>query len=87
MAAVLAPEQAKPFLGCPVQIPTEYLLEPTHVESLAYPRLTALSEGRWSPEARQDLGSFMARLPVHRQRLGATNVKYRELDTPKTPVP
>jgi hypothetical protein len=33
------------------------------------------------------LGSFMARLPVHRQRLGAMNVKYRELDTPKTPVP
>ncbi|MCA2992205.1 MAG: family 20 glycosylhydrolase [Gemmatimonas sp.] len=84
---VRAPEQAKPFLGCPVRILAEYRREPTHVESLVYPRLTALSEGLWSPEARQGSGSFMVRLPVHRQRLGAMNVKYRDLDTPKTPVP
>jgi hexosaminidase len=85
--AVLTPEQAKHILGYQAQVWTEYILDPKHVEYMAYPRLTALSEGLWSPKARKDFGNFMARLPVHLQRLDAMDVNYRKLDRPKTPVP
>jgi hexosaminidase len=85
--ADLTPDQAKHILGAQAQVWTEYIQNAKQVEYMAYPRLTALSEGLWSSKARRNFGDFMARLPQHLQRLDALDVNYRKLDAPKVPQP
>lgn len=79
----LTPEQQKHILGAQAQLWTEYILDAKHVEYMAYPRLTALSEGLWSQKERKDFGNFMQRLPEHLKRLDAMDVNYRRLDAQK----
>lgn len=79
----LTPEQQQHILGAQAQLWTEYILDAKHVEYMAYPRLTALSEGLWSQKERKDFGNFMQRLPEHLKRLDAMDVNYRRLDSPK----
>jgi hexosaminidase len=79
----LTAEQQKHILGAQAQLWTEYILDAKHVEYMAYPRLTALSEGLWSQKARKDFGNFMQRLPEHLKRLDAMDVNYRRLDSQK----
>jgi hexosaminidase len=81
--AELTPEQAKHILGAQAQVWTEYIPDPKHVEYMAYPRLTALSEGLWSAKDRKDFPNFMQRLPQHLKRLDALDVNYRRLDSQK----
>lgn len=79
----LTPEQAKHILGAQAQLWTEYIVGPKNVEYMAYPRLTALSEGLWSAKSRKDFANFMVRMQVHVQRLDAMDVNYRRLDAQK----
>jgi hexosaminidase len=47
------------------------------VEYMAYPRLSALAEGVWTPAERKDYQEFLSRLAVHLERLDALDVNYR----------
>jgi hexosaminidase len=73
----LEPEFEKHILGAQAQLWTEYMPNPKHVEYMAYPRMSALSEVVWSLRARRDLADFRLRLLQHLERLDALDVNYR----------
>lgn len=74
----LSEEEARHVLGAQAQVWTEYILTPKHVEYMAYPRLTALSEVVWSRKDQRDFVNFLQRLSVHLKRLDALDVNYRK---------
>ncbi|HEU4878450.1 MAG TPA: beta-N-acetylhexosaminidase, partial [Gemmatimonadaceae bacterium] len=80
MPAELEPQFAKHILGAQGQLWTEYMPDPKHVEYMAFPRVSALAEGLWSPTNRKDYVDFSRRLQVHLERLGILDVNYRPLD-------
>jgi hexosaminidase len=43
---------------------------------LTWPRLIALAEAAWTPQARKDFASFQARLPAHLQQLRARGIGF-----------
>ena len=65
------------FLGAQGQLWTEYMPNMEHVEYMAFPRMTALSEVLWSPLANRDFAGFAHRLVPHLRRLGCFGVSYR----------
>jgi hexosaminidase len=75
----LEPEYRKHILGAQAQLWTEYIKTPRHVEYMAYPRLTALSEVVWTPLERKDYANFTARLGRHLERLTVLDVNFRPL--------
>jgi hexosaminidase len=77
MPADLEPQFAKHILGAQGQLWSEYLPDPKHVEYMAFPRVSALSEVLWTPKDRRDYSDFMARLPIHLRRLDILDVNYR----------
>ncbi|HXV16778.1 MAG TPA: beta-N-acetylhexosaminidase [Gemmatimonadaceae bacterium] len=77
MPAELEPQFAKHILGAQGQLWSEYLPDPKHVEYMAFPRVSALSEVLWTPKDRRDYSDFMARLPIHLRRLDILDVNYR----------
>lgn len=76
----LTAEEARHVLGAQGNIWTEYMQSPGHVEYMAFPRLTAISEVTWSPAARKNYEDFLTRMRVHQNR-------YRSLDLNFRPVP
>ena len=78
--AELESQFAKHVLGAQVQLWTEYMPTPKHVEYMAFPRLTALAEVVWTPKDRKDYNSYLDRLRQHLQRLVALDVNFRPLD-------
>jgi len=76
----LTAEEARHVLGAQGNIWTEYMQSPGHVEYMAFPRLTAISEVTWSPAARKNYEDFLMRMRVHQNR-------YRALDLNFRPVP
>jgi hexosaminidase len=78
--AALNAAEAKHILGAQGQLWTEYMKTPRHVEYMAFPRLSALSEVVWTPAALKDFADFRARLEVHMRRLAALGVNARPLD-------
>lgn len=74
--------EGKRVLGAQAQLWTEYLPTPGHVEYMAFPRLTALSEVTWSPKERKNYADFLTRLNIHEQRLQHLNVNFRPMKTP-----
>ena len=77
--AELGAGEARHVLGTQGQLWSEYLPTPEHMEYMAFPRLTALSEVAWTPTARRDYPDFARRLPVHLARLKALGINYRPL--------
>jgi hexosaminidase len=73
----LEPQYTRHVLGAQAQIWTEYLPHPKNVEYQAFPRLSALAEGVWTPLERKDYASYVTRLSTHLQRLHALDVHYR----------
>lgn len=67
----------KHILGGQGQLWTEFMQTPQHVEYMAYPRATALSEVLWSPPQTRDYDAFLSRLAVHLTRLDQLRVHYR----------
>jgi hexosaminidase len=65
----LSPEAAGRILGGQANIWTELMYFGRQVEYMAYPRLSALSEAFWSPQAGRAFADFAARLPIHGKRL------------------
>ena len=77
MPPELETQFAKHILGAQGQLWTEYIPDPKHVEYMAFPRVSALSEVLWTPKDRRDYSDFMARLPIHLRRLDILDVNYR----------
>jgi hexosaminidase len=73
----LSAEEAKRVLGAQAQLWSEYIPTPRHMEYMAWPRLSALSEVVWSAKDQRDLADFMRRLHRHGDRLNALGVNYR----------
>jgi hexosaminidase len=78
----LPADKHKHILGGQAQIWTEYMPNPRHVEYMAWPRLTALSEAVWSPAQARSWDGFRQRLTTHLQRLRALDVNFRPLEGP-----
>ncbi len=67
------PAQLHHVLGLQGSLWTEYLPGPWHVNHAAYPRMAAIAEAAWSPQAKRDWPTFLERLPaqiVRYQRMG-----------------
>jgi hexosaminidase len=65
------------ILGAQGQIWTEYIEGPKKAEYMAYPRMSALAEVVWTPQADRELRDFRRRLDAHLLRLNALDVNYR----------
>ena len=61
VAASLSAEQAKLVYGAQVNLFTEYIPTPEHVEYMLYPRTLALAEVAWSAPERKSWPDFHAR--------------------------
>jgi hexosaminidase len=78
----LGEKEAKHVLGAQAQLWTEYMPNGKHLEYMAWPRLSALSEVVWSPKEARDLAGFKARLTPHLARLKTLDVNFRPLEGP-----
>jgi len=65
----LTPEEHKHILGAQANLWTEYVLDARHAEYMLFPRLLALSEVVWSPQATRSYSDFLARVNYHVPRL------------------
>ena len=66
------------ILGGQGNLWTEYVPSIQHGEYMMFPRLCALAEVDWSPQAARDFADFNQRLQIHEQRLDALGVGYRK---------
>ncbi len=73
----LEPQYHARVLGAQGQLWRERMPSFAVVERRAFPRLTALAEVVWSPQAKRDYADFRARLPWLLARLDRLNVNYR----------
>ncbi len=72
----LTADQAKHVLGVQANLWTEYVLTPEYAEYMLYPRLIAVAETGWTPQADRNIDDFKKRLEVHKKRLDYLNVNY-----------
>ncbi len=72
----LTGEQARHVLGVQGNVWTEYMITPEYVEYMVYPRLLAIAETGWTPQADRNFDDFKRRLEVHKKRLDYLNVNY-----------
>ncbi len=70
-------EKAHHVLGAQAQLWTEYMHTTAHIEYMAFPRLSALSEVTWSPASSRNFAEFRQRLATHLKRLDVLEVRYR----------
>jgi hexosaminidase len=68
--------QASHVLGGQGNLWSEMLYFSRQVEYMAFPRLSALAEGLWTPKANRDFDDFSRRLGVHGRRLEKLDVNY-----------
>ncbi len=68
----------KHILGGQGNLWTEYVPSIQHAEYMMFPRLCALAEVDWSPQAAHDFADFNQRLQIHEQRLDVLGVVYRK---------
>jgi hexosaminidase len=78
----LAPELRSHVLGAQANLWTEYIPNLRQVEYMMFPRLGALSEIDWSPEAARNWDDFQSRAALNEKRLRAMGVNYRPLSKP-----
>jgi hexosaminidase len=64
------------ILGLQANVWTEHMRSFARVQHAIFPRIAALAETGWSPQARKDYDSFLARLPAQLQRYRALDVAY-----------
>ena len=72
----LAAEKAKYVLGAQANVWSEYIKNPSKLEYMIFPRLSALSEVLWSPRGKKNWNSFENRLSAQFKRYDLWNVKY-----------
>ena len=61
----LTAEEGKRILGAQCQLWTEYMPTMSHLEYMAYPRISALSEVVWTPKEGKNWESFDRRMDTH----------------------
>jgi hexosaminidase len=64
------------ILGLQANVWTEHLRSFARVQHAVFPRIAALAETGWSPQARKDYNGFLARLPAQLQRYRALGIAY-----------
>ncbi|HKX30453.1 MAG TPA: family 20 glycosylhydrolase [Blastocatellia bacterium] len=75
--AELKPEEERFILGGQANVWTEYMKTPEKAEYMVFPRMLALAEVVWSPQANRNYDDFMRRLPPQLARLDRQQVAYR----------
>ena len=68
--------QEKQILGTQGQVWGEYVKDVNKAQYVAFPRVSALAEVAWTPQANRNYQDFLRRLPTHLQRLDQMGVKY-----------
>lgn len=74
--ATLTGENASYVLGAQGNVWTEYILSPSHVEYMVYPRAAALSEAVWSPKGTRDYKGFKERMTDQIKRYDVYGINY-----------
>ena len=69
-------KESKFILGAQGNIWTEYILSGSHVEYMALPRMSALSEVVWTPAQLRDKSNFLHRLSSFLNLLNGLNINY-----------
>ncbi|MFY9591802.1 MAG: family 20 glycosylhydrolase, partial [Bacteroidales bacterium] len=69
-------EQHKHFLGVQANLWAEYIKEFSHLQYMAFPRMTALSEVAWCTERDPDYAQFKKRLQVMFKRYDKAGYNY-----------
>ena len=64
------------ILGAQAQLWAEYFPSPYNMQFRAYPRLCAMAELDWTPQALKVYTNFSQRVLVHQQRLDYMNINY-----------
>jgi hexosaminidase len=77
--AALNAEEQKHILGAQANVWTEYIADTRQVEYMLFPRLFALAEVAWSPQAVRSYPDFLKRVPPQLARLKREGVNYRPL--------
>lgn len=72
----LKPAEAEHVLGVQANVWTEGPSTPAEVEMLTWPRMGAVAEMAWTPQASREFGDFRARLKPFGARLEALGVNY-----------
>lgn len=69
-------ENQKYILGAQANVWTEYMSNPSKVEYMIFPRLSAMSEVLWSRKEDKNFGDFLQRMQKQYQRYSLWNVQY-----------
>lgn len=69
MPKELTPEQAHHIIGVQANLWTEYVADEKHAEYMLFPRIVALSEIAWTPQAERSYPNFLKRMNYHLPRL------------------
>ena len=72
--AALTPAQRAHILGLQANSFTEHMRTDERLEAMTFPRLVAVAENGWTPEAGRDWQSFAARMPAEMARLDVLGV-------------
>jgi hexosaminidase len=78
MPAKLDPQYQSHILGAQGNLWTEYVPNFKHAQYMMFPRLCALAEVTWSPQASRNWEDFTRRLPMQFQRFDALGVNCRK---------
>lgn len=73
----LTRSERRHILGAQANVWTEYMRTTEYVEYMVFPRVLALSEVVWSPNAKRDWESFVSRIPAQFEILDRYGVNYR----------
>ena len=65
MPKALTPEEGKHVLGVQANLWTEYVLNEPHAEYMLFPRILALAEVAWTPQALRKYPDFLSRVNYH----------------------
>lgn len=76
----LSADEAMHILGAQVNVWTEYIATPEHVEYMLLPRMAALSELTWTPKEMKNPEDFKKRLKTQAERYKMMGWNYRDLD-------
>lgn len=76
----LLEDEKKYILGAQAQLWSEYIVEDSHMDYMAFPRLCALSEVVWNHTEKGEYAVFLNRLKQHLKRLDVLDVNYRMPD-------
>ena len=72
----LTAEEGKFILGAQANVWTEYMKNPSKVEYMIFPRMSALAEVLWTPKEKKNWTDFQKRLPDQFKRYELWKANY-----------